>query len=269
MKKVLIFGGNRFVGKQLSEVLVDNYQVDVFNRSGTSSDKRISVIKGDRNDKEDLNRVDFNQYHTIVDMCLYLPSQFDLIKGLISSETNYIFVSSGAADHRYVDSFGDYGRDKLKIEKMLKSTDINFDIIRPSYIVGINNHRPRLGYFVEKLNNDKVIKVAGDGKNLINIVFVEDVVKVLQKLVLRDTPEMKTYNVSGDDSFMVVELIDIVKKKMILRSQQKIKVSYNNSESPFYDFDFQLDNTKICNDLGINFTKIDDGLGKYLRWYFE
>ena len=104
---------------------------------------------------------------------------------------------------------------------------------------------------------------------LINIVFVEDVVKVLQMLVLRDTPEMKTYNVSGDDSFMVVELIDIVKKKMILRSQQKIKVSYNNSESPFYDIDFQLDNTKICNDLGINFTKIDDGLGKYLRWYFE
>lgn len=270
MYKVLIIGGNRFVGYDLSKKLLTyGYEVDVFNRTGTSANNNINIIKGDRNNKEDLDKIDFDQYHAIVDMCLYLPNQFDLIKDLISSKTNYIFVSSGAADVRYVESFGDYGRDKLKIEGVLKSTDINFDIVRPSYIVGINNHRPRIGYFVEKLNNDEVIHVAGDGKNLINIVFVEDVVEVLTKLVLRDTPELKTYNISGDESFMVIELIDIVKKKMLLRSQQKIKVSYNRSDSPFYSFNFELDNTDVCNDLDINFTDIDYGLNKYLRWHFE
>ena len=64
MKRVLIIGGNRFVGKQLSEVLVDKYRVDVFNRSGTSSDDRISVIQGDRNNKQDIDKIDFCLLYT-------------------------------------------------------------------------------------------------------------------------------------------------------------------------------------------------------------
>lgn len=268
MKKILIFGGNRFVGKNLSiNLLSKGYEVDVFNRSGTSANDNINIIKGDRNNKEDLDKIHFNQYHAVVDMCLYLPSQFDLIRDLILSETNYIFVSSGAADVRYVESFGDYGRDKLKIEEMLKSTDINFDIIRPSYIVGINNHRPRLGYFIDRLANDEVIQVAGDGKNLINIVFVDDVVEVLTKLVLRDTPELKTYNVSGDESWMVMDLILIIKEKFF-QDVNEVKVSHDKSDSPFYGFDFELDNTDVCNDLDINFTDIDYGLDKYVEWHF-
>ena len=38
-KKVLVFGGNRFVGKALIEKLLDQgYNVDMFNRSGTGPD---------------------------------------------------------------------------------------------------------------------------------------------------------------------------------------------------------------------------------------
>ena len=272
MYKVLIIGGNRFVGKSLSVRLLScGYEVDVFNRTGTSADKNINIIKGDRNNKKDIEKIKFDQYHAIVDMCLYLPSQFDLIKNLISSETNYIFVSSGAADDRYSDSFGDYGRDKLKIENMLKLTNINFDIIRPSYIVGVGNHRPRIGYFIDKINNNEVIKVAGDGKNSINIVFVEDVVKVLEKLVLRDAPEMKTYDVSGDESFMVMELIQIIKERLkIFKSMEEIKISKNRSDSVFYDFNFSaFNNENVCYDLNIDFTNIDDGLNNYMEWYFE
>ena len=93
MYKVLIIGGNRFVGRDLSKVLLScGYDVDVFNRSGTSAKENINIIKGDRNNKEDLDRVDFNQYHTIVDMCLYLPSQFNLIKGLINYYLIYIYI---------------------------------------------------------------------------------------------------------------------------------------------------------------------------------
>ena len=106
MKRVLIIGGNRFVGKQLSEVLVDKYRVDVFNRSGTSSDDRISVIQGDRNNKQDIDKIDFDKYDYIVDMCLFFPNQLELIIDSIKSK--YIFVSSAAANNRYIDYYGDY-----------------------------------------------------------------------------------------------------------------------------------------------------------------
>ena len=38
LKNILIFGGNRFVGKSLSLKLSKYSNVDVFNRSGTSAD---------------------------------------------------------------------------------------------------------------------------------------------------------------------------------------------------------------------------------------
>jgi len=267
VKVVLIIGDNRFVGKALSKVLLEkNYSVDVFNRSGTSIDSNINIIKGDRNNKNDVDKIDFTKYDCIVDMCLFQPSQFQLIKNKISKGTNYIFVSSGVADGRYVKLFGDYGRDKLKIENMIKLSDINFDIIRPSYIVGVNNHRPRLGYFIDRLANNKVIEVAGDGKNLINIVFVEDVVEVLKKLVLRNKPKMKTYNVSGDKSWSVMDLIFIIKEKFF-QDIDEIKVSHDKLESLFCSFDFELDNTDIRTDLNISFTDIEDGLEKYMEWY--
>ena len=267
MKTVLIIGGNRFVGKALSKVLLEkNYSVDVFNRSGTSADSNINIIKGNRNNEKDVDKIDFTKYECIVDMCLFFPSQFQLIKNKISKDTNYIFVSSGAADKRYVELFGDYGRDKLEIEEMIKLSDINFDIIRPSYIVGINNHRPRLGYFIDRLANNKTIEVAGNGKNLINIVFVEDVVEVLKKLVLRHTPKMKTYNVSSDKSWSVMELIFIIKEKFF-QDIDEIKVSHDRLESLFCGFDFELNNTDIRNDLNIDFIDIDDGLEKYMEWY--
>ncbi len=268
MKKILILGGNRFVGYDLSKTLLScGFEVDVFNRRGTSADDDIKIIRGDRNNKEDLNKINFNQYHAIVDMCLYLPSQFDLIRDLISFETNYIFVSSGAADTRYVSFFeNNYGVDKLEIEEMLKSTDINFDIIRPSYIVGKHNHHPRLGYFIDRLANDEVIHVAGDGNNSINVVFVEDVVEVLTRLVLRNSPKMKTYNVCSDKSWTVMDLIFIIKEKFF-QDVDEVKVVHQSNLAPFYDFVFELDNTDVCNDLKIDFTDIDDGLNNLVEWH--
>ena len=103
--KVLILGGNRFVGKALAKRIIWEYRynyVDVFNRSGTGP-WATNIIQGDRNNSKDLMKIDFSEYDCIVDMCLFKPWQFLLLDGLIPSSINYIFVSSGAADKRYVD----------------------------------------------------------------------------------------------------------------------------------------------------------------------
>ena len=156
-QKVLVFGGNRFVGKALIEKLLDQgYNVDMFNRSGTGPDyvmetREANIIQGDRNNSEDIDKINFDSYGCIVDMCLFFESQFDLIADRINEDTNYIFVSSGAADDRYIDEYGDYGKDKKKVEERLKKSKLNYKIVRPSYIVGKGNHRPRLGHYMNKL----------------------------------------------------------------------------------------------------------------------
>ena len=59
---ILIIGGNRFVGKLLAEALTKlNHKVTVFNRKGTSPEGCL-IIKGDRNNLEDLKQINFAHF---------------------------------------------------------------------------------------------------------------------------------------------------------------------------------------------------------------
>jgi nucleoside-diphosphate-sugar epimerase len=261
---VLIFGGNRFVGKALSKVLINkDYSIDVFNRSGTSADDNINIIQGDRNKSEDIEKIDFTKYDCIVDMCLFFPSQFDLVKDKIPKETNYIFVSSGAADYRYIDSYGDYGKDKLAVEELLEFSDINYKIIRPSYIVGVGNHRPRLGHYINCICEEKPIKIDGDGNNEINLVFVQDVVMVLERLIDIKTHDIEVIDVCGNENFSIIGLINKINDYY----SRQLNIDYNQEDAILPKNNFVFDNTQTCIKLDMTFTDFNKGLKQYIECY--
>jgi len=263
VKRVLIFGGNRFVGKQLSEVLVDEYQVDVFNRSGTSSDDKISVIQGDRNNKQDIDKIDFDKYDYIVDMCLFFPSQLKLMMDLVKSK--YIFVSSAAANNRYIDYYGEYAKDKLAVEDMLVDSDLDYVIVRPSYIVGKGDHRDRLNYYLESIQNETPIKIDGDGSNKINMVFSEDVVNVLNTLIkywVQDNNRL--YYICGNESVKLIDFINHINKKYY---NKNVKFDFNKKDAIFPKNDFIVCNDYTCRDLDISFTNFYDNVKNYMEWY--
>ena len=265
MKKVLIFGGNRFVGKQLSELLIDNYQVDVFNRSGTSSDDRISVIQGDRNDVRDLDKIDFEKYDYIVDMCLFFPHQLKLIMDSIKSK--YIFVSSAAANNRYIDYYGHYAKCKLEAEDILVDSDLDYVIVRPSYIVGEGDHRNRLNYYLDSIKNETPIKIDGDGSNKINMVFSEDVVNVLNTLIEHwVSSDNRFYYACGNDSVNVLEFVNYVNEKYY---QKEVKFSFNQDDAIFPKNDFVLSNKYTRRDLDISFTSFYPGIIDYVEHVYE
>ena len=275
MENVLIIGGNRFVGKALSERLLHKgVQVDVFNRSGTSSDLRtrdiegIDIIQGDRNKPEDLAKIDFTKYDCIVDMCLFFESQFDLIEHLIPNETNYIFVSSGAADDRYIEHYGDYGVDKKKVESRLEDSDINFKIVRPSYIVGKGNHRPRLGHYMNKIIHKEHIEIAGDGKNTINIVFVQDVVDCLEEIIFNFPAVSLQQEVVGTN----IEVIDLIYKvfKYVLDDTYEgdVMLVQNDETALFPKNDFEF-NEYTSAQWKLNKPSFDERLKNYAEWYYK
>jgi len=265
VKRVLIFGGNRFVGKQLSELLIDNYQVDVFNRSGTSSDDRISVIQGDRNDVRDLDKIDFEKYDYIVDMCLFFPHQLKLIMDSVKSK--YIFVSSAAANNRYIDYYGHYAKCKLEVEDILVDSDLDYVIVRPSYIVGEGDHRNRLNYYLDSIKNETPIKIDGDGSNKINMVFSEDVVNVLNTLIEHwVSSDNRFYYACGNDSVNVLEFVNYVNEKYY---QKEVKFSFNQDDAIFPKNDFVLSNKYTRRDLDISFTSFYPGIIDYVEHVYE
>ena len=263
--KVLIIGGNRFVGKKLVKTLLKNKnQVTVLNRSGTGPDG-ATKIKFDRNIKSDILSFNFNKFDCIVDMCLFKPKQFNLIKDEIPTDVNYIFVSSGAVDYIDTKSFGDYAIEKMDVEKSLSQTDLNYKIIRPSYIVGIGNHRPRLGYYINKLKNNEPISIDGDGDYPINLVFANDVVNCLIKLINNNNKTCETYNICGNESVTINELINILKEELKINNHETIETK----ESLFPNQSFEFSNKKIKKDYGVNFTNLKVGIKQYIGEYNE
>lgn len=259
--KVLIIGGNRFVGKKLVKTLLKNKnQVTVLNRSGTGPDG-ATKIKFDRNIKSDILSFNFNKFDCIVDMCLFKPKQFNLIKDEIPTDVNYIFVSSGAVDYIDTKSFGDYAIEKMAIEKSLSQTDLNYKIIRPSYIVGIGNHRPRLGYYINKLKNNEPISIDGDGDYPINLVFANDVVNCLIKLINDNNKTCKTYNICGNESITINQLIDYIKLQIGVKNHTTI----NSENALFPNQAFEFDNSDIKRDYKLNFINLKKGIKTYME----
>lgn len=263
--KVLIIGGNRFVGKKLVEKLINNsHDVTVINRS-RSGPINAKKFKFDRNIKSDIESFDFSQFDCIVDMCLFKPEQFDLIKDSIPNKTNYIFVSSGAVDYINTNSFGDYAVEKLEVEKALSQTDLNYKVIRPSYIVGMGNHRPRLGYYISQLKDNEPIAIDGDGNYPINLVFADDVVDCLVNMIYDVDRTYETYTIAGDESITINELIIFLKSKLTIGKHKTKDVT----ESLFPNQSFEFNNTKIKSKYGIEFTDLKQGIKKYIKEYNE
>ena len=265
--RILVIGGNRFVGKALAKKIVWEYRynfVDVFNRSGTGP-WGTNIIQGDRNNRKDLDKIDWDKYDTIVDMCLFKIEQFELIKNHIPIHTNYIFVSSGAVDYIDTNSFGDYAVEKMDIEKALLKSSLNYKIIRPSYIVGMGNHRPRLGYYISQLKNNEPITIDGDGNYPINLVFAKDVVDCLIKLIVDDKRTYETYNICSDESITINSLIEFLKQELDIENHEII----NTVDSLFPNQSFEFDNTKIKDDYNVNFTDLKQGIIKYIGEYNE
>ena len=68
------------MGKLLAKKLVElDLNVTVFNRSGTGP-SGVNIIKGDRNNIEDIKKINLVEYDYIIDMCLFKPEQYNLIE---------------------------------------------------------------------------------------------------------------------------------------------------------------------------------------------
>lgn len=264
MENVLVFGGNRFVGKHLVEELLEQgYNVDMFNRSATGPDYVMdtcegNIIQGDRNKPEDLEKIDFTKYDCIVDMCLFFESQFDLIEDRIDKDTNYIFVSSGAANSKYSEHYGDYGHDKKQVERRLQDSKLNYKIVRPSYIVGQGNHRPRLGYYMNKIINREHIEIDGNGQNNVNIVFVQDVVEHLERLATTPARTYEMIELVGDN----IQIIDLIYKVNEYSREGEVLLVQDDEKAilPKNDFTFETN---------WGYTKLDEGLKDYAEWYYK
>ncbi len=296
MKKVIILGGNGFIGKRLASYLLKQ-DVEVYSFDLTiPSDKEngINYIEGDFFDDDTLIKVVEDKDIVFHCVCTINPGNswekymqaynLDFIQTVklcrVVSETNkkMVFLSSGGTVYGKKDvqpieensttyPINHYGALKICIENVIHSFNerINDKII----IARISNpygpgqdYTKGVGFIDAAIKNalsGKDIVVFGDGSVIRDYIYIDDVVKLLYFLSSYNG-EYDTFNVSTGIGTSQNEILNMLKTHF-----PDMKIKYEKAR----DVDLKktvLSNKRLMDCCDYKMIDIKDGIFKYVEY---
>ena len=158
-----------------------------------------------------------------------------------------------------------FGVTKRSAEDLLRLSGMNAAVARISNTYGPlcrPFYNSVISTFCELVRRDEEIQVNGDGSQSRDFIFIDDVVRALEKLAQHPFRGTQTYNVCGGKLFTLKDIIQRLEEV----SGKKIRAVYNKNEEPrLY---LCGDNRKIKRTLGwkpeISFR---EGLERTYRWF--
>jgi UDP-glucose 4-epimerase len=274
--KVLLIGGNGFIGRHVAQSLRADHEVSIFDRPGSTPPEGVHFFPGDlaAGPEELLPCLDG------CDTMVYLvhlagssphrdPDMLALVKNLElflqaleaagqSGVRRVVFFSSGGAvygipqsipipeDHP-LQPISAYGLCKLTMEKYLalfcQERGIGQIIIRPSNPYGPGQDFRRLqgaiAVFTHRILSGETIEIWGDGNGRKDYFSVEDLGDAVGALLAQPDAQ-GPFNVGCGRGFSLLEIVGMIEKASGSRARVKFR------ERQFNDVpEFVLDCTKI------------------------
>ncbi len=150
-----------------------------------------------------------------------------------------IFLSSAGDLHR--DNNGEhpkphslYGKSKLQVEEILSTMDCQTTIFRVTNIWGGIVEKNRVNGLVDKLltliDTDEVVEIYANLKTTVDIIHVDDIVKLILKAVSRKITEKNEIFLVGAQNISIYDIINIVSMRgtLNLKINQRAEKSYLN-----------------------------------------
>lgn len=229
MKKVLVMGGNQFLGKAVARKLLElNYCVYVLNRETRKNIIGVNVFKCDRNNKTELEKIAREHYFDVViDISAYTLQDVKIFKEVLKGRyLHYIFISS-ASIYKDVVSYpvkeeslvgansiwGEYAENKYLAENYIKENakknNYKYTILRPFYIYGPENNLDRESYIFSRIKNNLPIFVPGSGSEIIQLGYIDDLVNAIIYSFEKPQFYNEIFNISGEESVTIRKYIEI------------------------------------------------------------
>jgi UDP-glucose 4-epimerase len=140
------------------------------------------------------------------------------VKRIVFSSTIHVYANvkeDTASEDTHV-PFPDhiYPCSKMIGEQLIKSFhslyELPYTILRYGVVCGPRGHSDMVAHsFVNKFINDETLVIEGDGTIKRNFVYIDDLVRG-NILALGDKAENETFNICGDQSVTIREIVDIV-----------------------------------------------------------
>lgn len=299
MKKVLVLGGNGFIGRNLCTYLSQQgEEVYSFDMTAPNLEQNgITYIAGDFFDDYTLMNVIKGMdviYHAICTLnpgnsnekCI-LGYERDFVQTAKLcywiKETNcrMIFLSSGGtvygnqsvqpiSENAVPVPINHYGNLKLCIENTIRT--FNFQMKKNMLIARISNpygpgqdYHKGVGFIDAALKHalhDETIEVWGDGSIVRDYIYIDDVCRMLYSLI-RYKGEYEVFNLSSNHGVSQNEVLDIMKKVV-----PNVKVNYTKARQVDAK-KIVLDNSRIREYDAFDLVGIEDGILRYYNYILQ
>ena len=293
MKKILIMGGNQFVGKEIvKNFLEKDYIVYVLNRGTRKNIEGVFFLKADRNNYIETENILKNiEVDIIVDVSAYTEEQVDILQKVMKDRFKQYILISSASVYNSIESapvneesetgenliWGDYAKNKyLAEQKTIENSNLynfKYTIYRPFYIYGIGNNLDRENYFFSRIKYDLPIYIPSKN-NIIQFGYVEDLALAIESSINNSDFYNQIFNISGDEYVTMSEFIEICAKVI----NKKTTIKYVDTEKsqikvrdwfPFREVNLFGDISKLENTGFRNTYSLIQGLEKTYKYNDE
>lgn len=228
----LVIGGTQFIGKLLvAELLEAGHQVTVLHRKPKHSlGRRVKNLVADRNNSQEMKAALAGKSFEVV-----FDNVYDWERGTTSAHIEgtvravqgplhrYIFMSSVAAygdglNHHEGDALAAddapdlYVRNKATSERALfrlhQRVGLPVVTLRPPFVYGPGNPLYREAYFWDRLRAGRQLIVPGDGRRLMQFVFVRDLVRAAIKAMEEPAVVGHAFNIANARPVSQAELVE-------------------------------------------------------------
>ena len=238
MKKILVMGGNQFVGKEVAKKLLEkNYKVYVLNRGIRKNLDNVIFLKADRKNISEMKNILKNiDVDIIVDVSAYTERQVDILHKTMKNRFKQYILISSASVYNNIEStpvnedsqtgenllWGEYSKNKYLAEKKtIENSNLynfKYTIFRPFYIYGIGNNLDRENYFFSRIKYNLPIYIPNKGNNIVQFGYIEDLASAIELAVENSDFYGQVFNISGDEYVAITEFAEICGKIMNKKS---------------------------------------------------
>ncbi|WP_338941965.1 SDR family oxidoreductase [Fusobacterium nucleatum] len=293
MKKILIMGGNQFVGKEIAKNFLEkDYTIYVLNRGTRKNIEGVFFLKVDRDNLIEMENILKDiEVDIIVDVSAYTEEQVDILhKVMKNGFKQYILISSASVYNNIECTpvnegcqtgenliWGDYAKNKYLAEKKtIENSNLynfKYTIFRPFYIYGIGNNLDRENYFFSRIKYNLPIFIPSKN-NIIQFGYVEDLALAIESSIENSDFYNQIFNISGDEYVTMSEFAEICGKVMA----KKAVIKYVNTEEnkikardwfPFREVNLFGDISKLENTGFRNTYSLIQGLEKTYKYNDE
>ena len=293
MKKILIMGGNQFVGKEIvKKFLEKDYTIYILNRGTRKNIEEVIFFKVDRDNFIEMENILKNiDVDIIIDVSVYTEEQVDILHKVMKNRFKQYILISSASVYNNIEStpaneesqtgenliWGDYAKNKYLAEKKTiensKIYNFKYTIFRPFYIYGVGNNLDRENYFFSRIKYNLPIYIPSKN-NIIQFGYVEDLALAIESSIGNSDFYNQTFNISGDEYVTMSEFSEICGKVM----NKKAIIKYINTEEnkikardwfPFREVNLFGDISKLENTGFRNTYSLIQGLEKTYKYNDE